>query len=75
MPNVTLSIAEDILRAGREYAEKHRLSLNALIRELLSKTVANPSKRSWLDDCFKLMDRASGNSKGKRWKREDLYRV
>ncbi|MGD8258269.1 MAG: hypothetical protein PVH56_11935 [Desulfobacterales bacterium] len=29
----------------------------------------------WLDECFALMDRANVSSKGKRWKREDLYDV
>ena len=75
MPNLTISLNDNILRAGREYAKKHHLSLNALIRDLLAKIATKSSKRSWLDECFHLMGRANGNSQGKKWKREDLYRV
>jgi hypothetical protein len=39
---------------------------------LLEQTV-QPHSGEWLDECFNLMDRAHVNSKGKRWKREDLY--
>ena len=74
MPNITISIDEDLLKAGRQYAKKQNTSLNALIRKLLGKTVKCESK-NWLDECFKLMDQAEVNSQGKRWKREDLYDV
>ena len=39
MQNITLSLDEDILKAGREYAKKHKTSLNSLIRRLLEQTV------------------------------------
>lgn len=72
MPNITLSIDEQLLRKSRKYAETHNNSLNALIRKLLTQTVEKSSK-SWLDDSFKLADKIKATSKGKRWKREDLY--
>jgi len=31
MPNITISIDEKLLKFGREYAEKHHTSVNALI--------------------------------------------
>jgi hypothetical protein len=74
MPNITISLDEDLLREGREYAKKHNTSVNALIRKLLEQTVRSRSK-DWIDACFKMMDQAEANSKGKRWKREDLYDV
>jgi hypothetical protein len=74
MPNITLSIDDNLLDAGRRYANAHNTSLNALIRDLLSEAVTNPSG-DWLTEAFKLMDRAQGNSRGKKWKREDLYDV
>ena len=74
MPNITISIDEKLLKFGREYAEKHRLSVNALIRNLLEQTVKSDSVQ-WLDECFALMDRANARSKGRRWKRKDLYDV
>ncbi len=72
MPNITISIDEHLLKSGREYAEKHHTSVNALIRNLLEQTVKTDSTQ-WLDECFALMDRANARSKGKRWKREELY--
>jgi hypothetical protein len=74
MANITLSIDEALLKAGRKYAEKHQTSINGLIRKLLEETVESQSK-DWLQECFNLMDRARGTSRGKRWKREDLYDV
>jgi hypothetical protein len=74
MKNITLSIDEDLLKAGREYAKKHRVSLNSLIRRLLRQTVSQSNNR-WLDELFRNIDTVGANSKGKKWKREDLYRV
>ena len=74
MPNVTISLDEDLLKAGRQYAKKHNTSVNALIRKLLEQTVRSRSE-DWLGECFKLMDQAGVNSQGKQWKREDLYDV
>jgi hypothetical protein len=73
MKNITLAIDEETLTLGREYAQKNNISFNMLVRKLINETVSGSSK-NWLDDTFKLMDQANGDSKGKRWKREDLYR-
>ena len=73
MPNITISLDEDLLKSGRRYAEKHQTSINALIRKLLEQTVRLQSD-AWLVECFNLMDRAGGNSKGRRWQREDFYK-
>ncbi|MBK8946700.1 MAG: hypothetical protein IPM32_15710 [Ignavibacteriae bacterium] len=72
MPNLTLSFNEDLLNKSRKYAKEKGISLNTLIREMLTKTVQNDST-NWLDDCFKVMDKSSANSYGKKWNREDLY--
>ena len=72
MPNITISLDKDLLNSGRRYAEKQQTSLNAIIRDMLEKTV-RPQSEAWLDESFKLMDRAKGNSNGQRWTREDLY--
>jgi 2-oxo-4-hydroxy-4-carboxy--5-ureidoimidazoline (OHCU) decarboxylase len=37
--NITLAIDEETLAAGRAYAERHRTTLNALVRDLLTRTV------------------------------------
>ena len=72
MPNITISLDEDLLKCGRQYAEKHQTSVNALIRNLLEQTVRSQSME-WLDECFSLMDSAKASSNGQTWKREDLY--
>ncbi len=74
MRNITLSIDDDLLEKGREYARSHNISLNALVRKLLKQAVVREESR-WLDDMFKLMDRANVSSKGKRGTRNELYRV
>ncbi len=74
MPNLTISLDEDLLEIGRHYAEKHQTSLNALIHRLLEQTV-RPRSMDWLDECFHQMDKVNANSNGRKWKREDLYDV
>ena len=72
MPNITISLDKDLLNSGRRYAERQQTSLNAIIRDMLEQTI-RPQSEAWLDESFKLMDRANGNSNGQRWSREDLY--
>ena len=74
MPNLTISLDEELIKKGRSYAQKHRTTLNALIREQLKKTVMKQDD-SWLDEMFSLMDRLKARSKGGRWRREDIYDV
>lgn len=73
MPNITLSMDEKLIEKSRKYAEKQGKSLNALIRELLQKTVNTGSSSKKTNRLFDLMDKAAGNSKGKKWHREDIY--
>jgi plasmid stability protein len=73
MKNITIAIDEETMNAGRVYAQAHRTSLNALIRQLLSGTV-KPAQTPWTDALFQVADRAAGNSRGQQWRREDLYR-
>jgi len=72
MKNITLSIDEETLDAGREYAQRHQTTLNALVRELLVKTVLADRKAA-VSEMFRLMDAHPGNSQGSGWTREDLY--
>ncbi len=72
MKNITLSIDEETLDAGREYAQRHQTTLNGLVRDLLVKTVLADRKAA-VTEMFRLMDAHPGNSKGRRWTREELY--
>ena len=74
MKNVTIAIDEETLEAGREYARAHHTTLNGMIRELLRRTVINDSRATWADEFLELAETAGGDSKGKKWKREDLHR-
>jgi hypothetical protein len=74
MKNLTLAIDERLLEEGRQYAREHRTSLNALLRGLLANMVRG-SRVNWTEDCFAEMDAAKVRSRGKKWKREELYRV
>lgn len=74
MPNITISLDEELVKLGRQYAQLHQTSLNNLIRKLLEETVGSPSS-DWLDQSFRIMDQTHANSRGRRWTRADLYDV
>ncbi|HOE07884.1 MAG TPA: hypothetical protein PLU33_10385 [Treponemataceae bacterium] len=74
MKNITLSIDDDILQAGRKYARDHNISFNVLVRRLVEQTVVKKND-SWLQDTFSLMDTVSASSGNEKWTREELYRV
>jgi hypothetical protein len=72
MKNITLSIDDETLAAGRAYAERHHTTLNALVRELLARTV-HVDRASAVSELFRVMDEAGGRSGGTRWRRDELY--
>lgn len=72
MKNLTLALDEDTLDAGRAYAQRHQTTLNALIRDLLVKTVV-ADREAAVHEMFRLMDAHPGNSHGERWTRDELY--
>jgi hypothetical protein len=72
MKNITLALDEETLAAGREYAQRHQTSLNNLVRDLLRKT-AGTDRATALTELLRVMDSHPGNSKGRKWRREDLY--
>ena len=74
MKNITLSMDEKLLKAGRDYARKHNVSFNVLVRILVEQNVLS-TKDQWLDDTFSLMDKLNVSSENVTWTREELYRV
>ena len=72
MPNITLAIDEETLAASRAYAQQHQTTLNALVRDLLARTVTRDRVAS-VEEMFRQMDAAPGNSGGQRWTRAELY--
>ncbi len=73
MKNITLSIEDDLLKAGRDYARKHRISFNALVRKLIRQTVVSENT-NWLDEAFAMMDKLEITDKSEKWTRDELYR-
>lgn len=74
MKNITLSIDDDTLQAGRAYAQSHDVSFNVLVRKLIEQAVLQKQNR-WLEDTFQLMDKTNVSSGSDRWRRDELYRV
>lgn len=72
MKNITLSIDEKTLDAGRSYARAHQTSLNALIRDLLRRTVEQDPEIS-TGELIRLAKSHAGDSKGWKWNREEIY--
>ena len=73
MRNVTLAIEDQLVERGREYARRRGMSFNALIREQLQKLVYQQS--DWTVETFRAMDVAAGGSRGRKWRRSELYDV
>jgi len=70
--NVTLSMDEDLLAAGRKYAKEHNTTFNALVRDIVGRTVrANSKERTQM--MMELMRNAKGDSNGWKWNREGVY--
>jgi hypothetical protein len=70
--NITLAIDDETLAASREYAQNHGTTVNALVRQLLERTVREDSKAK-IEELFRLMDEYPGDSQGWRWNREEIY--
>ena len=69
MKNITLALDEETLEAGRTYAERHETTLDALVGDLLVRTVVD--RRAMVVEMFRLMDAHPGHSQGQRWTREE----
>jgi hypothetical protein len=65
---------QELLTQSRAYARRHHTTLNAMVRQLVRNTVVE-EQTEWVEECFLKMDEASGNSKGRSWKRGELYDV
>jgi hypothetical protein len=72
MRNITLSIPEDMVDRGREYARRRGISLNALIRESLLREIERNAGDA-TGALLAAMDATDGHSGGRRWTREELH--
>ena len=74
MRNLTISLDEDLIKAGRRYAKLTGTSINELFRDFLRRKVIGESDSEAADELISALDDAAGNSKGRKWSREDAYR-
>lgn len=72
MANLTLSIDDELLKRGRDYAQSRGTSLNSLVRKLLTDVVSTPDTS--VDSMIERLRQSSGDSKGVKFSREELHR-
>lgn len=73
MTNLTLSLDDDVLQKAREAALREHTTVNALVREYLTRYVDARSRRlEALDTLTSLAERNRSQSTG-RWSRESLH--
>ncbi len=72
MKNVTISLDEETMEDLRTYSAARGQSLNAFLRELITRTVRK--RKPGASRLFELMDALPKTKVGITWKREDLYR-
>ena len=73
MRNVTITLDAKVLEAARRDAAARGISLNAFLRELISRSLGQGNGVG-ASELFELMDRLPKTTEGITWKREDLYR-
>ncbi len=71
MANLTLSLEDELLQKGREYAASRGTSLNALVREFIS-DLTGPSITE-VSDIMSRLRSTPGDSGGTKVRRESLY--
>ncbi len=73
MANLTLSIDDDLLQRAREAALRDRTSVNALVRDFLTRYADNKRRRfEALDELDALASGTAGRSE-KPWHRDELH--
>lgn len=73
MANLTLSIEDELLQQAREAALRERTSVNALVRDFLTRYVDAKSRRFAALDALDALAERSVSRSAKRWSREALH--
>lgn len=74
MANLTLSLDDAILQKAREAALRERTSVNALVRDYLTRYVDANSRRLAALDAFDGVARRSKSRSTGKWSRDELHR-
>ena len=70
---VTLTLEDLLVEEAREMATRRGASLDQMIQELLEDALATRDRESRLEELERLWERSTGDSKGRKWRREALY--
>jgi len=73
MANLTLSLDDALLQRAREAALRENTSVNALVRDYLSRYVDARSRRLQVLDAFDVVADRSNSSSQTPWSRESLH--
>lgn len=74
MKNITLSVDDDVLAAARRHAAECNSTVNALVRDYLTKLAAHENRAGRARTRLRqLSQRSSGKLGKKTWSREDLH--
>lgn len=73
MPNLTLSIDDDLLQRAREAALRDRTSVNALVRDYLTRYADSKRRRLEALDALDALAADSGARSEGPWRRDELY--
>lgn len=73
MANLTLSLDDALLRKAREAALREKTSVNALVRDYLSRYVDARSRRIQALDAFDAVADCSSSASQAPWSRESLH--
>jgi len=73
MANLTLAIDDALLRRAREAAVRENTSMNALVRDFLSRCVDARSRRLEALARFESVAIASGSRNQEPWSRDSLH--
>ena len=74
MKNITLSVDERVLAAVRRYAAEHNSSVNALVREFLSRISQSEDRaRNARRRIRQLSNRSRARMGSRSWSREELH--
>lgn len=74
MKNITLSVDESVLAGARRYAVEHDSSVNALVREYLTRLASHSENaRSARIKLRQLSDQSEARIGSAKWTREELH--
>ena len=74
MKNITLSIDENVLSEVRRYAAKRDTTVNALVRDFLTRLATQEDRATKARQrLLELSDTSEGRMGDRKWNRERLY--